>query len=154
VKNKYSLPRIDLFDQLAGATVFSKIDLRFGYHQLKIKKADKTVVQTQYGRYEFLVLPFGLTNAPTYFMDLMNRVFHPYLDKFVVVFIDGILVYSKLRKEHAEHLRMVLNTLAAHKVYAKFKKCDFWMKKVHFLGHVISKEGISMDPVKVAAVVD
>jgi hypothetical protein len=157
VKNKYPLPRIDdLFDQLAGAAVFSKIDLRSGYHQLKIKKEDvpKTAFRTRYGHYEFLVLPFGLTNAPAYFMDLMNRIFHPYLDKFVVVFIDDILVYSKSKEEHAEHLRMVLSTLMRHKLYAKFKKCDFWMEKVHFLGHVITKEGISVDPAKIAAVVD
>jgi len=99
-------------------------------------------------------LPFGLTNAPAYFMDLMNRVFHPYLDKFVVVFIDDILVYSKSKEEHAEHLRIVLSTLTRHKLYAKFKKCDFWMEKVHFLGHVVTKEGISVDPAKIAAVVD
>ena len=133
MKNKYPLPRIDdLFDQLAGATIFSKIDLRSGYHQLKIKKEDvpKTAFRTRYGHYEFLVLPFGLTNAPAYFMDLMNRVFHPFLDKFVVVFIDDILVYSKSKDEHAEHLRIVLSTLAAHKLYAKFKKCDSSMEKV------------------------
>jgi len=100
------------------------------------------------------MLPFGLINAPTYFMDLMNRVFHPYLDKFVVIFIDDILVYSKMREEHAEHLCIVLNTLVAHKLYAKFKKYDFWMKQVHFLGHVMSKDGISVDPAKIAAVVD
>ena len=116
-----------MFDQLAGAAVFSKIDLRTGYHQLKIKREDipKTAFRTRYGHYEFLVLPFGLTNAPAYFMDLMNRVFHAYLDKFVVVFIDDILVYSKTREEHADHLRIVLQTLADHQLYAKLKKCDF-----------------------------
>jgi len=157
MKNKYPLPRIDdLFDQLAGAAVFSKIDLRYGYHQLKIKRDDvpNTAFRTRYEHYEFLVLPFGLTNALAYFMDLMKRVFHPYLDKFVVVFIDYTLVYSKSKEEHPEHLRTFLSTLAAHKLYAKFKRCDFWMKKVHFLGHVISKEGISMGPAKVAVVVD
>ena len=135
--------------------MFSKINLRSGYHQLKIKKEDapKTAFRTLYGYYEFLVLPFGLTDAPDYFMDSMNRVFHPFLDKFVVVFIDDILVYSKMEDEHAEHLRIVLNTLAAHKLYAKFKKCD-WMKKVHSLGYVISKEGIYVDPAKIAMVVD
>jgi len=157
VKNKYPLPRIDdLFDQLAGAVVFSKIDLRSGYHQLKIKKQDapKTTFRTRYGHYEFLVLPFRLTNAPAYFMDLMNRVFYPFLDKFVVVFIDDILVYSKSKKELDEHLRIVLSTLTAYKLYVKFKKCDFWMEKVQFLGHVTTKEGISVDPAKIAAVVD
>jgi len=154
MKNKYPLPRIDdLFDQLAGATVYSKIDLRSGYHQLRIKGEDvpKTAFRTRYSHYEFLVLPFELTNAPAYFMDLMNRVFHTYLDKFVVVFIDDILVYSKTREDHMEHLRTVLKILADHKLYAKLKKCDFWMEKVHFLGPVISAEGISVDPAKIAA---
>ena len=139
------MPRIDdLFDQLAGATVFSKINLRTGYHQLKIKPEDvpKTAFRTRYGHYEFLVLPFGLTNAPAYFMDLMNRVFHPFQDKFVVVFIDDILIYSRTKEDHLEHLCTVLKTLADHQLYAKLKKCDFWMEKVHFLGHVISAEGI------------
>jgi len=157
VKNKYPLPRIDdLFDQLAEATVFSKIDLRSGYHQLRIKREDipKTAFRTRDGLYEFLVLPFGLTYAAAYFMDLMNWVFHAYLDKFVVVFIDDIFVYSKTREDHLEHLRTVLKTLADHKLYAKLKKCDFLMEKVHFLGHVISAEGISMDPAKIAAVVE
>jgi len=151
VKNKYPLPRIDdMFDQLAGAVVFSKIDLRLGYHQLKIKREDvpKIAFRTRYGHYEFLVLPFGLTNAPAYFMDLMNRVLHPSLDKFVVVFIDDILIYSKSRQEHAQHLCAVLSTVANHKLYAKLKKCDFWMEKVHFLGHIISKDGISVDLLK------
>ena len=157
VKNKYPLPRInDLFDQLARAAVFSKIDLRSGYHQLKIKKEDvpNNAFRTRYGHYEFLVLPFGSTNAPAYFMDLMNKVFHLFLDMFVMVFIDDILVYSKSKEEHAEHLRIVLRTLATHKLYAKFKKCDFWMEKVHFFSHVITKEGISVDPTKIEAVVD
>ena len=155
VKMKYPLSCInDLFDQLVGDAVFSKIDLRSGYHQLKIRKEDvpKTAFQTRYGHYEFLVLPFGLTNAPTFFMDLMNRVFKPYLDKFVVVFIDDILVYSRSKKENAEHLCIVLKTLEEHKLYAKFKKCDFWMEKVHFLGHVISKEGVLVDLAKVEAI--
>ena len=137
MKNKYPLPRIDdLFDQLAGAAIFSKVDLRSGYHQLKIKKEDvpKTAFRTHYGHYEFLVLPFGLTNAPAYFMDLMNRFFHPFLDKFVVIFIDDILVYSKSKEEHAKHLRIVLSTLTSHKLYAKFKKCDFLDEKGAFSG--------------------
>ncbi|KAL1534042.1 hypothetical protein AAHA92_31446 [Salvia divinorum] len=153
--NKYPLPRIDdLFDQLRGAGVFSKIDLRSGYHQLKVRKEDtpKTAFRTRYGHYEFIVMPFGLTNAPAVFMDLMNRVFHPYLDKFVLVFIDDVLVYSKNEKEHEEHLRITLETLRAEKLYAKFSKCEFWLKEVNFLGHVVTAEGIRVDPAKVEAV--
>ena len=130
IKNKYSLLRIDdLFDQLQGVSVFSKIDLRSGYHQLKIKESDvpKTAFRTRYGHYEFLVMPFGLTNAPAAFMDLMNRVFHPYLDQFVIVFIDDILVYSKSTEEHALHLQIVLQTLRDRQLYAKFSKCEFWL---------------------------
>ena len=122
VKNTYRVPRIDdLFDQLASALVFSKIDLRSGHHQLKIKKEDvpKIAFRTRYGNYEFLVFPFGLTNAPAFFIDLMNKIFRPFLDKFVVVFIDNILVSSKTREEHANHLQMVLKTLEEHKLYAK-----------------------------------
>ena len=157
IKNKYPLPRIDdLFDQLQGSKVFSKIDLQSGYHQLKIKASDipKTAFRTRYGHYEYLVMPFGLTNAPATFMDLMNRVFKPYLDQFVVVFIDDILIYSKTKEEHSKHLRIVLQTLREHKLYAKLKKCDFWMDQVPFLGHVILGEGISVDPVKVQAVLE
>ena len=157
VRNKYPLPRIeDLFDQLQGAQVFSKIDLRSGYHQLKIKTADvpKTAFRTRYGHYEFLVMPFGLTNAPAAFMDLMNRVFKPFLDKFVVVFIDDILIYSKSVEEHENHLRIVLQLLQEKKLYAKLKKCEFWLDSVAFLGHVVSKDGIAVDPKKVEAVVE
>jgi hypothetical protein len=155
MKNKYPLPRIDdLFDQLKGARAFSKIDLRSGYYQMKIKEVDvaKTAFRTRYGHYEFLVLPFGLTNAPTLFTDLMNRVFQPYLDKFVVVFIDDILVYSNSFEEHEEHLRQTLQTLRDHQSYAKLSKCEFWLKRVTFLGHVISAEGVFIDPQKVEAV--
>ncbi|KAL5546648.1 hypothetical protein UlMin_006335 [Ulmus minor] len=125
-----------------------------GYHQLKIKETDifKSAFRTRYGHYEFLVMPFGLTNAPAAFMDLMNRVFKTYLDKFVIVFIDDILIYSKSREEHAEHLRTVLHILAEHRLYVKFSKCEFWLDKVQFLGHVISKDGISVDPAKIEAV--
>ena len=157
VRNKYPLPRIDdLFDQLQGAQVFSKIDIRSGYHQLKIKGEDipKTAFRTRYGHYEFLVMPFGLTNAPTAFMDLMNRVFHEYLDCFVIVFIDDILIFSKSMEEHKEHLRIVFQILREKKLYAKFKKCEFWLDQVVFLGHVISEAGISIDPSKVEVVVD
>jgi hypothetical protein len=157
IKNKYPLPRIDvLFDQLAGAKVFSKIDLRSGYHQIKIRESDipKTSFSTRYGLYEFLVMSFGLTNAPAYFMYLMNSVFMNELDKFVVVFIDDILIYSKRKAEHAKHLRIVLQQLRDHKLYAKFSKCEFWLDSVKFLGHTISKDGISMDPSKVQEVMD
>ncbi|KAA0058399.1 pol protein [Cucumis melo var. makuwa] len=155
VKNRYPLPRIDdLFDQLQGATVFSKIDLRSGYHQLRIKDEDvpKTAFRSRYGHYEFIVMSFGLTNAPAVFMDLMNRVFREFLDTFVIVFIDDILIYSKTEAEHEEHLRMVLQTLRNNKLYAKFSKCEFWLKQVSFLGHVVSKAGVSVDPAKIEAV--
>ena len=155
IKNNYPLPRIDdLFDQLHGATIFFKIDLRSGYHQLKVSELDipKTAFRTRYGHYEFLVMPFGLTNAPAVFMDLMNRVFKEYLDKFVIVFIDDILIYSHDQEEHCKHLRIVLQILRDKKLFAKFKKCEFWLEKISFLGHVVSKEGISVDPEKVKAV--
>ena len=154
VKNKYPLPRIeDLFDQLKGVSVFSKIDLRSGYYQLRVKEVDvpKTAFGTCYDHYEFLVMPFGLTNAPATFMDLMNRVFHPYLDQFVVVFIDDILVYSKDAREHEHHLRIILQTLKENKLFAKLSKCDFCLKEVSFLGHIVSVEGIIVDPMKIEA---
>ncbi|WVZ97443.1 hypothetical protein U9M48_042981 [Paspalum notatum var. saurae] len=148
-------PRIDdLFDQLQGACVFSKIDLRSVYHQLKIRPSDipKTAFTTKYGFYEYTVMSFGLTNAPAYFMQLMNSVFMDYLDKFVVVFIDDILIYSKMEAEHEEHLRLVLQRLREHKLYAKFSKCEFWIDEVRFLGHVVSKGGIAVDPSNVSTV--
>jgi hypothetical protein len=141
IKNKYPLPKIeDLFDQLSEAKVFSKIDLRTGYHQLKVRESDipKTAFTTCYRLFEYTIMSFGLTNAPTYFMNLINKVFIKFLDKFVVVFIDDILVYSRTKEEHAEHLRLVLGTLREHQLYAKFSKCEFWLKEVGFLGHVIS----------------
>ena len=155
VKNKYPLPRIeDLFDQLKGAGVFSKIDLRSGYYQLRVKEVDvpKTAFRTQYDHYEFLVMPFGLTNAPVAFMDLMNRVFRPY--QFVVVFIDDILVYSKDAQEHEQHPKIVLQTLGEKKLYVKLRKCDFWLKEISFLVHIVSTEGIRVDPTKIEAVVN
>ncbi|KAG8485970.1 hypothetical protein CXB51_019321 [Gossypium anomalum] len=157
IKNKYPLPRIDdLFDQLKGATWFSKINLRSGYYQLRVKESDvpKTTFRTRYGHYEFLVMPFGLTNAPAVFMDLMNHIFRPYLDKFVVVFIDDILIYSKDDTEHAEHLKIVLQTLRDKQLYAKFSKSEFWLREVGFLGHIISGDGIRVDPSKISAIVD
>ena len=155
VKNKYLLPHIDeLFDQMQGAVIFSKLDLRQDYYQLQIRQKDipKTAFNSRYGHFEFAVMPFGLTNAPAAFMDLMHRVFKPYLDRFVVVFIDDILVYSKIREDHERHLRIVLQTLREHKLYAKVSKCEFWLEQISFLGHIISKDGISVDPVKVEAV--
>ena len=156
IKNRYPLPRIDdLFDQLQRTSVFSKIDLRSRYHQLKIKEMDilKTVFRIRYGHYKFLVMPFGLTNAPAAFMDLMNRVFHPYLDQFVIVFIDDILVYSKNMDEHAMHLLIFFQTLRDRELYAKFSKCEFWLNEVVFLGHVILRAGIFVDPRKIEAIV-
>ena len=157
IRNQYPLPRIDdLFDQLQGSWVYSKIDLRSGYHQSKVRENDvsKTAFRTRYGHYEFLVMPFGLTNAPAAFMDLMNRVFSPYLDKFVIVFFDDILVYSGSPEEHAEHLRLVLKILRERQLYAKFSKFQFWLDKVAFLGHVISAEGISVDTQEIEAIVN
>ncbi|KAL4295770.1 hypothetical protein GQ457_12G015740 [Hibiscus cannabinus] len=157
IENKYPLPRIEnLFDQLRDASVFSNFDLRSGYYQMKVKDADvqKTTFRNRYGHFEFLVMPFGLTNAPATFMELMNRIFKPYLDKFVVVFIDDILIYSRNKDEHAEHLRIVLQTLRDHQLFAKFSKCEFWLSEVAFLGHVISAKGIMVDPKKVQTILD
>ncbi|KAK2450171.1 hypothetical protein QL285_009303 [Trifolium repens] len=155
IKNRYPLPRIDdLMDQLRGASVFSKIDLKSGYHQIRVRDEDiqKTAFRTRYGHYEFLVIPFGVTNAPAIFMAYINRIFHSFLDKFVVVFIDDILVYSKNEEEHVEHLRLVLQVLRESKLYANPSKCEFWLEEVNFLGHVISREGIAVDPAKIDTV--
>ncbi|KAJ0481093.1 putative nucleotidyltransferase, Ribonuclease H [Helianthus annuus] len=157
IKNRYPLPRIDdLFDQLQGSSFYSKIDLRSGYHQLRIQEESipKTAFRTRYGHSEFLVMPFGLTNAPAVFMDLMNRVCKPYLDKFVIVFIDDILIYSKTKAEHEQHLRAVLELLKKEQLYAKFSKCEFWLREVQFLGHVVNGDGIHVDPTKIEAIKD
>jgi hypothetical protein len=157
IKNKYPLSRIDvLFDQLVGAKVFSKIDLSSGYHHIKIRASEilKSAFSTRYGLYEYLVMSFGLTNAPAYFMYLMNSVFLPELDKFVVVFIDDILVYSKNEEEHAGHLHVVLQRLREHRLYAKLSKCDFWLKEIKFLGHTIFQAGIAIDLDKVQEVMN
>jgi len=156
IKNKYPLPRIDdLLDQLRGAAVFLKIDLRSGYHQILVRPEDvqKTAFRSRYGHYEYVVMPFGVTNAPAIFMDCMNKIFWPYLDQFVVVFIDDILIYSENREEHAEHLRVVLGILREHQLYGKLSKCEFWLEEVQFLGHVISAQGISVYPAKIETVV-
>ncbi|GJW05554.1 putative reverse transcriptase domain-containing protein [Tanacetum coccineum] len=157
VKNRYPFSRIDdLFNQLQGSSIYSKIDLRSGYHQLRVREQDipKTAFQTRYGHYEFQVMPFGLTNAPAVFMDLMNRVCKPYLDRFVIVFIDDILIYSKDEKEHEEHLKVILELLKKEKLYAKFSKCEFWILKVQFLRHVIDSRGIHVDPAKIESIND
>nr|GEZ91013.1 putative reverse transcriptase domain-containing protein [Tanacetum cinerariifolium] len=157
VKNRYPLPRIDdLFDQLQGSSIYSKIDLRSGYHQLRVREQDilKTAFKTRYDHYEFQVMPFELINAPTVFMDLMNRVCKLYLDKFMIVFIDDILIYSKNEKEHEEHLKAILGLLKEEKLYAKFSKCEFWIPKVQFLGHVIDSQGIHVDTAKIESVKD
>jgi len=145
-----------LFDQLQGLRIFFKIDLRLGYHQLRIKPKDipKTAFRIRYGHYEFTVMPFGLTNAPVAFIDHMNRVFRPYLDKFVAVFINDILIYSKDREVHVDHLRIVLQTLREHHLYGKLKKCEFWLEEVVLLGHVLIKEAIKVDPQKVKAITE
>nr|GEU34285.1 putative reverse transcriptase domain-containing protein [Tanacetum cinerariifolium] len=155
IKNRYPLPRIDdLFDQLQGSSVYSKIDLRSGYHQLRVREKDIliTAFRTRYGHYEFQVMPFGLTNSLAVFMDLMNRVCRPFLDKFVIVFIDDILIYSKNKEEHEEHLRIILELLQNEKLYAKFPKYEFWLDSVKFLGHVINSHGVHVDPAKVEAI--
>ena len=155
IKNRYPLPRIDdLFDQLRGARVYSKIDHRTGYHQLRVRETDipKTAFRTRYGHFEFTVMPFGLTNAPAAFMDILHRVFHPYLDWFVVVFMDDILIYSETEEDHEDYLRVVLQTLRDHQLYAKFSKCEFWLTEVRFLGHVVSASGVSVDHEKVEAI--
>ena len=157
VKDKYPLPRIDeLLDQLHGASWFSKIDLASGYHQIPISESDimKTAFRTRYGHYEFVVMPFGLTNAPAAFMRLMNDIFRDYLDKFVIIFIDDILIYSKSKEEHAEHLQKVLERLRSHKLFAKFSKCSFWKREIGFLGHRVSEKGVAVDPEKVKVVKD
>nr|GEW58187.1 hypothetical protein [Tanacetum cinerariifolium] len=155
IKNRYPLLRIDdLFDQLQGSSVYSKIDLQFGYHQLHVRENDIpiTAFRTRYGHYEFQVMSFGLTNAPAMFMDLMNRVCKPFLDKFMIVFIDDILIYSKNKEEHEKHLRIILELLQKEKLYAKFPKCEFWLDSVKFLGHVINSQGVHVDPAKVEAI--
>ena len=156
IKNWYPFPRIDdLFDQLRGVRVYSKIDLRTGYHQLRVKEADilKTTFRTRYGHFEFMVMPFGLTNVPAAFMDLMHMVFQPYMDQFFMVFVDDILIYSESEEEHEDHLRVILQLLRDHPLYAKFSKCEFWLTKVRFLGHVVSASGMSVDLEKVEAVI-
>jgi hypothetical protein len=155
IKNKYPLPRIDdLFDQLKNAKIFSKIDLKSGYHKVRIKDEDinKTSFRTRYRHYEFRVVSFGLSNAPHVFMCLMDGVFREYLDKFVIVFLDDILIYSKSEEEHEKHLKMVLQVLREHQLYAKLSKCSFYQNQIHYLGHIIFEEGITMDLENIEAI--
>ncbi|CAO2206319.1 unnamed protein product [Urochloa humidicola] len=156
IKNKYPLPRIeDFLDQLRKAKNFSKIDLRSGYHQMKICELDipKTPFATRYGLFEYTEVSFGLTNASAYFMHMMNKIMEE-LNKFVVIFIDDILIYSETTEEHEEHLRIVMEKLRQHQLYAKFSKCEFWMEEVAFLGHVLSGKGVALDPAKIKAVTE
>jgi hypothetical protein len=155
MKNKYPLPRIDdLFDQLKDEKKFSKIDLRYGYHQVRIKEENinKTSFITRYGHYEFTVVPFGLSNAPVVFMCLTNGNFREYLDKFFILFLDGIIIYSKSKEDHEQPLRMVLQLLREHPLYAKLSKCSFYENQIHYLGHIISQDGIVVDPEKIEAI--
>ncbi|GJS21807.1 putative reverse transcriptase domain-containing protein [Tanacetum coccineum] len=155
IKNRYPLPRIDdLFDQLQGSHYFSKIDLRSGYHQLRVHEDDipKTAFKTRYEHFEFTVMPFGLTNAPAVFMDIRNLVCKLYLDKFVIVLNDDILIHSKSKEDHEVHLKLVLELLKKERLYAKFSKCEFWLQEVHFLSYVVNHNGIYVDPSKIKVV--
>jgi hypothetical protein len=155
IKNKYPLPRIDdLFNQLKDDRILSKIYLRSRYHQVRIKDKDinNTIFRTRYGHYEFILVPFGLSNAPNVFMCLMNGIFREYLEKKIIFFLNDILVYSKSEQEHENHLRTVLQVLREHQLYAKLRKCSFYQNKIHYLGHIIFEEGIAVDPEKIEAI--
>lgn len=157
VKDRYPLPRIDdLLDRLNGAKVFSKIDLASGYHQIRIAEGDehKTAFRTRFGSFEFRVLPFGLTSAPATFQRLMNDILMPYLDRFVIVYLDDICIYSRTPEEHLEHLETVLGVLRDHKLFAQSAKCEWGVRSMEFLGHIVSDEGISVDPRKIEAIVE
>jgi hypothetical protein len=155
IKNTYPLPKIDdLFDQLRGEKIFSKIDLRSGYHQVRIKEEEihKTTFRTRYGHYEFVVVPFGLTNAPIFFMFLMNDIFRNYLDNFVIVFLDDILVYFKSEEKDEHHLRLVLQVMREHRLYSKMSKFYFYQNHIHYFGQIISKYGIAVYPEKIETI--
>ena len=157
IKNRYPLPRVDeMFDRLSRAKYFTKLDLRAGYWQIRIAEADipKTAFRTRYGHHEWLVMPFGLTNAPATFQTLMNRILHQFLDQFVVVYLDDILVYSNTLEEHMAHLRAVLQKLRENQLYSKVSKCEFGRQQVEYLGHIVGEGTIRMDPAKLKTLAD
>lgn len=154
IKNKFPLPIVDeLLDELAGAAVFSKLDLRAGYHQIRMREEyeDKTAFKTHHGHFQFRVMPFGLTNAPATFQCLMNAIFSKYIRKFVIIFLDDILVFGETMEEHLEHLRLVFELLREHQLFVKASKCSFACDHIDYLGHVISREGVATDKEKTQA---